>query len=164
MMENEQTRDSANAVPTTPSICLKCCMFFGNPVNDGLCSQCYKTANEPTKTTTTPKIVVPEVSHGLDRKADEVNVEDVKADIVSVKENEETFSRKVQKNKGKCWSCKKKVMFAKQVTNKCRCDYIFCDEHRQAEAHACDFGYKETGREHLAKMNPQVLASKLGKI
>ena len=39
---------------------------------------------------------------------------------------------------------------------KCRCGYVFCGSHRLAEAHECDFDYKTTGRDNLAKANPLI--------
>ncbi|KNC79892.1 hypothetical protein SARC_07731 [Sphaeroforma arctica JP610] len=168
-MENEQTRDQVNnAAPTAPSVCVKCCVFFGNPANDGMCSQCYKLVNdtEPAKVISTAKVITPEVTHDLGG-ATPAKVAVVARPAVPAAEDdtpEDSNRRKVQKNKGKCWSCKKKVMFAKQLTNKCRCEYIFCDEHRLSDRHDCDFGYKESGRELLSKLNPQVVNEKLGKI
>lgn len=44
---------------------------------------------------------------------------------------------------------------------KCRCGFVFCGPHRLAEAHACDFDYKATGREHLAKANPLIQADRV---
>lgn len=44
---------------------------------------------------------------------------------------------------------------------KCRCGFVFCGPHRLAEAHTCDFDYKSTGREHLAKANPLIQADRV---
>ncbi len=69
--------------------------------------------------------------------------------------------RPVQKNHSRCFSCKKKIGL---TGFKCRCGYTFCGTHRYAEAHACDFDYKELGRQTLAKQNPLCMASKVQKL
>ncbi|KAA8492983.1 AN1-type zinc finger protein 5 [Porphyridium purpureum] len=69
--------------------------------------------------------------------------------------------RKIQKNTGRCWECRKKVGL---LGFKCRCDYTYCGEHRYTDKHACDFDYKTLAKQNLEKANPQVVASKLEKI
>jgi len=41
---------------------------------------------------------------------------------------------------------------AKQIANKCRCDYVFCDSHKPAAVHECDFDYKEHGKIDLVNI------------
>jgi hypothetical protein len=67
----------------------------------------------------------------------------------------------VQKHKNRCFTCNKKVGL---TGFKCRCDFVFCGAHRMPEAHQCSFDFKTMGREHLAKANPLVQASKLNKV
>eukprot|EP00183_Erythrolobus_madagascarensis_P000374 CAMPEP_0185847858 /NCGR_PEP_ID=MMETSP1354-20130828/2957_1 /TAXON_ID=708628 /ORGANISM="Erythrolobus madagascarensis, Strain CCMP3276" /LENGTH=233 /DNA_ID=CAMNT_0028548191 /DNA_START=118 /DNA_END=819 /DNA_ORIENTATION=- len=69
--------------------------------------------------------------------------------------------RKVQKNKGRCFECRKKVGLTGFT---CRCGYVFCGEHRYADQHACTFDYKSQAKELLTKANPVVVASKVDKI
>ena len=66
--------------------------------------------------------------------------------------------RPVQKNPGRCWKCNKKVGL---TGFKCKCGYVFCGTHRYAGEHNCDFDYKTTGREAIAKANPVVVAPKM---
>lgn len=66
--------------------------------------------------------------------------------------------RRIQKHTNRCFSCSKKVGL---TGFKCRCGYIFCGPHRLAEAHSCDYDYKASGREHLAKANPLVQADRV---
>jgi len=68
---------------------------------------------------------------------------------------------KVQKNTGRCWSCRKKVGL---TGIKCRCGYVFCSLHRLAEQHDCPYDYKASGREQIAAANPLVVADKIDKI
>jgi len=59
-----------------------------------------------------------------------------------------------QKNKKRCWKCKRKV----GITGiECRCGYIFCGKCRYADEHDCDFDHKQRYvnklRKDLIKMN-----------
>lgn len=66
--------------------------------------------------------------------------------------------QRVQKHTNRCFSCSKKVGL---TGFKCRCGYVFCGPHRLAEAHACDYDYRATGRAHLAKANPLIQADRV---
>ena len=58
----------------------------------------------------------------------------------------------------RCWTCNKKVGL---LGFKCKCEYVFCGEHRLAEAHECDFDFKASGKKLLAKQNPTIAPSKM---
>eukprot|EP00052_Salpingoeca_macrocollata_P001056 m.23607 g.23607 ORF g.23607 m.23607 type:complete len:179 (+) comp11071_c0_seq3:445-981(+) len=64
-------------------------------------------------------------------------------------------ARREQKNKSKCFQCKAKVSLVQQETNKCSCGYVFCDAHRYAENHDCEFDHKGKGRSGIAKQLPK---------
>jgi hypothetical protein len=66
--------------------------------------------------------------------------------------------RPVQKNKGRCFKCKKKIGF---TGCECRCGYVFCGDHRYADAHSCDFDYKHLKKEILTEANPVIMAKKV---
>ena len=43
--------------------------------------------------------------------------------------------------------CKKKINLTEQIMGKCRCNNIYCIQHRNPESHDCSFNYtmdKET--------------------
>ncbi|KAA8497412.1 AN1-type zinc finger protein 6 [Porphyridium purpureum] len=67
----------------------------------------------------------------------------------------------VQKNPGRCFSCRKKVGL---TGFKCRCGYVYCSSHRHSDEHDCQFDYRSMGQELLFRNNPQVVSSKLEKI
>jgi len=69
--------------------------------------------------------------------------------------------RKVQKDKRRCFSCRKKVGL---TAVPCRCGYVYCVTHRMATDHNCDFDYKSHARSVLAGANPLVAAAKVHKI
>lgn len=70
-------------------------------------------------------------------------------------------ARKVQKDKRRCFSCRKKVGL---TALPCRCGYVYCGAHRLATDHNCDFDYKTHARSVLAGANPLVAAVKVNKI
>ncbi|CAO3643846.1 unnamed protein product [Cunninghamella blakesleeana] len=62
----------------------------------------------------------------------------------------------IQKNKGRCFTCKTKIPLTKQLTNKCRCEFIFCDSHRYPDKHECQFDHAAKDKDILAKNNPKL--------
>lgn len=55
--------------------------------------------------------------------------------------NKSIDKRKEQKSKKRCYACRKKLGF---FGHECKCSYVFCDEHKPAENHGCDFNYSNT--------------------
>jgi len=47
---------------------------------------------------------------------------------------------------GKC-KCRKKLSIIQASTNKCKCGKVFCDAHRQAESHFCEFDFRIKDKE-----------------
>lgn len=66
--------------------------------------------------------------------------------------------RAVQKNTSRCFSCRKKIGL---TGFRCRCEYLFCSEHRYSDRHGCDFDYRAQGRAAIADANPVVVAAKV---
>ncbi|CAO3600546.1 unnamed protein product [Absidia cylindrospora] len=62
----------------------------------------------------------------------------------------------IQKNKGRCFICRIKIPLTKQLTNKCRCDYVYCDSHRYPDKHQCLFDHASMDKDILAKNNPKL--------
>ncbi|KAG2199487.1 hypothetical protein INT46_007107 [Mucor plumbeus] len=71
-------------------------------------------------------------------------------------EKDDTPKKAIQKNKGRCFSCRSKIPLAKQLTNKCRCEYVFCDTHRYPDKHDCNFDHAKNDKDILAKNNPKL--------
>jgi hypothetical protein len=40
--------------------------------------------------------------------------------------------------------CNKKLSFSQMITSKCKCEKVFCDNHRLSESHQCDYNFKLT--------------------
>merc|ERR1712173_308566 len=68
--------------------------------------------------------------------------------------------KKIQKKKNRCWICRKKLSLAAQF--KCKCDYVFCSQHRYYDAHQCTaVDATEKHKNILKKNNQKVAASKV---
>lgn len=85
----------------------------------------------------------------------------VAATAATADEQPDVPARKVQKDKRRCFSCRKKVGL---TALPCRCGYVYCGVHRMATDHNCDFDYKTHARSVLAGANPLVAAAKVNKI
>ncbi|KAJ2794971.1 hypothetical protein H4R20_006045 [Coemansia guatemalensis] len=64
--------------------------------------------------------------------------------------------KRAQAKKGRCFLCRSRVPLVKQTTNRCRCDYVFCDSHRYPDKHNCEFDFKTSDRVNLEKFNPKL--------
>ena len=86
-----------------------------------------------------------------------------------LKKNKETNktspdSGKTRKKKRLCCAakdCKKKINL---LSLTCKCEKVFCTEHRMPEEHKCTFDWKTHGKSLIAKKNPQVINSKITEI
>ncbi|OWZ16953.1 Zinc-finger containing protein [Phytophthora megakarya] len=143
----QQERESAE-------LCLNGCGFFGAPGSGGMCSVCWKkTMSDRQAATASPR---------AEQKVDEAAkletaapaiTETADNNSVALKEetDEKPAEKLVQKNKKRCWECKKKVGL---TAIECRCGYVFCSSHRFEDQHNCTFDFKTADRAELARRNP----------
>ena len=61
----------------------------------------------------------------------------------------------------RCDKCNKKLPL---TAIKCKCDKLFCNDHRYSDTHDCTYDYKKKGKEFLEKNNPSINFSKVDKI
>uniref|UniRef100_A0A7S3PK35 AN1-type domain-containing protein n=1 Tax=Aplanochytrium stocchinoi TaxID=215587 RepID=A0A7S3PK35_9STRA len=59
-------------------------------------------------------------------------------------EEEEKPKKKVQKNRMRCFECRKKVGL---TGLECQCGFVFCGQHNYPANHNCDFDFKADARE-----------------
>jgi predicted nucleic acid binding AN1-type Zn finger protein len=62
----------------------------------------------------------------------------------------------IEKKSSRCHVCSKKLDLASRSTL-CRCEHIFCSEHRQAEDHNCSFDFKTN---QMTKLSSDLLSAK----
>lgn len=67
-----------------------------------------------------------------------------------------------QKNKKRCWSCRRRVGISSGI--ECRCGFIFCGEHRYADSHKCTFDHKQYQTQRLREANPTIVKKKFDRI
>ncbi|KAG2227932.1 hypothetical protein INT45_011955 [Circinella minor] len=174
-----------NKAPEVPLPCSAGCGFYGNKIYNNMCSKCFREQadqqnknqvlennepiiNKPITTTTTSE---PLLEQGKELKTpstptkeespsqNEQQREEQSANAETSRQEEEKEqlpSKPVQKNTGRCFMCRSKIPLAKQLSNKCRCDYVFCDSHRYPDKHDCDFDHASMDKDILAKKNPKL--------
>ena len=67
-------------------------------------------------------------------------------------------AKKVQKNRKRCFECRKKVGY---TGIECRCGFVFCGGHRYPDQHKCEFDFKTHERDNLGKVLTACKAEKL---
>ena len=92
------------------------------------------------------------------KKTEEVKAEEKVAAPVEEKEKPEEPVRKVQKNRMRCFSCRKKIGL---TGTECRCGYVFCGIHRYPEEHSCDFDFQKLAQAKVAKKTGGAVVSKV---
>lgn len=147
----QQERESAE-------LCTNGCGFFGAPASGGMCSVCWKkTMSSRQVDTAAPKADAHKVELAVESAASAAapaSVEAVAAApalAAAADEGGAPAEKPVQKNKKRCWECKKKVGL---TAIECRCGFVFCNTHRYADQHSCSFDFKAADRAELARRNP----------
>jgi predicted nucleic acid binding AN1-type Zn finger protein len=60
-----------------------------------------------------------------------------------------------------CKICNKKVSIVNTITNICKCNNLFCNNHKLPENHACSFDYLLKNSKDIEKNNQKMLANKV---
>lgn len=163
---------SANADNDAPVPCENNCGFWGRPSTGNFCSSCYKQKVGHLKTEDKElKIVLKQVDtkktdtekNIQDTNEKQVDVSKTEADAVVSNGDEEKDApvepvRVVQKNKMRCFSCRKKVGL---TGTECRCGYVYCSTHRYPEEHECDFDFQALAQEKVAKKTGGAIVDKI---
>lgn len=138
-----------------------------------MCSKCFGEHQKPPQprepmsptppsskpsTPLAPSVPEIKVEKKVEEKVEEPKPEESQA---GPSKSNDKPKKKIQKNRGRCFSCRKKVGL---TGFECKCGYVFCGEHRYSDKHDCDFDYRENAREQLKKANPVIVAEKLEKI
>ncbi|CAO3647604.1 unnamed protein product [Cunninghamella blakesleeana] len=167
--------EGENNTTKAPQLCTAGCGFYGNEIYNNMCSKCFKEKNKKSApandTSTESKLVLDDNKSNTAVKDQDTIVSSSPAltsspqsNVIpspSANDNSEantptSSDKPIQPNKGKCFKCRIKVPLAKQTINKCKCEYVFCDRHRQPEDHECEVDYAKIGRDLLARNNPRL--------
>ncbi|KAI9280807.1 hypothetical protein BY458DRAFT_430374 [Sporodiniella umbellata] len=114
-----------------------------------MCSKCFKELEKNDQKAEAPK--------------EEASPPSVIATVQKVSEPQAPQPpQPLQKNKGRCYNCRSKIPLSKQLTNKCRCELVFCDTHRFPDKHDCQYDHAKKDKDILAKNNPKLNEKPLG--
>ncbi|KAF9544320.1 zinc finger domain-containing protein [Mortierella hygrophila] len=203
--------NNAQNAQNSPITCANGCGFYGNPINNNMCSKCFKELNQknnasqaaatanvttsgftgklaqpsqapaPSVPSTPPTSSSSDASTPVQAPVPTVasnSANAVASPIIPVSSTPTPSSgsgvstptsiasdaleglapgeRPPQVNKGRCYMCRAKIPLAKQTINKCRCEFVFCDSHKDTSKHDCDFDFAKMGKEMLTKNNPKL--------
>jgi len=172
--------DNASKIPES-ELCVNFgCNFYGHPIYNHMCSKCFKECNAKAKNSQsveksiepalpaasthqlTSTTVTNELQGSISQNSTNVEVpqtnslESVASASIPTATQENIQARPIQTNQSRCFKCRAKIPLAKQTINKCRCEYVYCDNHKIPDKHDCDFDFAKMGKDILAKNNPKL--------
>ncbi|KAF5782636.1 putative transcription regulator A20-like family [Helianthus annuus] len=169
----EKNDTGCQATLEAPILCVNNCGFFGTPATMNMCSKCHKdmilkqeeaklaassiesivNGQNINKTTVLPNSAGSEVA---------LSTQPSSAPQVQAESSEKPKEVQGQgQGPSRCTTCRKRVGL---TGFSCRCGHVFCSVHRYSDKHDCQFDYRATAKDAIAKANPVVKAEKLDKI
>jgi len=193
MDNNSVSTPNANPQSPPPVKCKDIlCNFYGSEKTEGYCSVCYKDIvknnknnkiseenliekvreSSPAKTSTNTAALSAATAKSTPVKSeiddDTMKLKPIASSTAKLSTPKKSpacsspsSSSPAKKKKTRCLICKKKLGIS---GFECRCGGMFCSLHRFEDQHNCNFDFKTTEREKLAKENQKVEDAKIEKI
>lgn len=54
-----------------------------------------------------------------------------------------------------CSICKNKLKLSETISNKCKCENLYCNNHKIPELHNCNYDYKSLNKKNLVKVEAE---------
>ncbi|KAI7738704.1 hypothetical protein M8C21_001599 [Ambrosia artemisiifolia] len=168
----EKNETGCQTAPEAPTLCINNCGFFGTPSTMNMCSKCHKdmilqqeqvklAASSSFNTILNGNNITSQSSIAL--SVSPVPEVALLAQTSSIPQAQAESGDKPNPGQGpsRCTTCRKRVGLTSFI---CRCGNVFCSVHRYSDKHDCQFDYRTTAKDAIAKANPVVKAEKLDKI